>query len=34
MAEFINKVEQFSGLSEGDDVLWWPGDKEGAYRVN
>ncbi|CAN4116487.1 unnamed protein product [Withania somnifera] len=34
MAEFINKVEQFSGLSEEDDVLWWQDDKEGASKVN
>ncbi|WMV19385.1 hypothetical protein MTR67_012770 [Solanum verrucosum] len=32
MADFINKIEQFSGL--GIDELWWKGDEKGTYEVS
>jgi len=32
MTDFINKIEQFSGL--GIDELWWKGDEKGTYKVS
>ncbi|WMV09476.1 hypothetical protein MTR67_002861 [Solanum verrucosum] len=33
MANFINKMEQFSGLGTDEDELWWKGDEKGTYKV-
>ncbi|WMV13590.1 hypothetical protein MTR67_006975 [Solanum verrucosum] len=32
MADFINKIEQFSGLGTYEDELWWKGDEKGTYK--
>ncbi|WMV51260.1 hypothetical protein MTR67_044645, partial [Solanum verrucosum] len=32
LADFINKIEQLSGLGADEDELWWKRDEKGTYK--